>query len=120
MAGNMFSGAQTANSYWIHEKSSVALLNQVKANGISCLVIENIADDINPIEINSVDCTQERLVTCKLNVLKAPTIPPKFPCISYNQGATKKSKREVKSVMEGQQYKQKGEKGKKEYEIDMY
>ena len=60
--------------------------------------------------------TQEKWAICKLNVLKAPTIPPKFPCISNNQGATKKTKREVESVMEGQHYKQEGEKCKKEHE----
>ena len=117
MVGNMFSGAQKDKSYWIHEKSSVALLNQLNAAGISCLAIENITGDIIPKEINSADCTQERWVTCKLNVLKATTIPPKFPCISNNQGATKKNKREVESAMEDQHYKQKGETCKKENEI---
>ena len=117
MVGNTFSGAQKeANSYWIHEESSVALLNQVNADGISCRAIENVADDITPTEINPTDCTQEKWVTCKVNVHKAPTIPPKFPCISNNQGATKKSKREVESLMEGQHYKEEGEKCKKEYE----
>ena len=53
--GNVISKAK---SYWIHGKTS-------------CQVIEITANNSTPIENNSTDCTVERSVICKLNILKA-------------------------------------------------
>ena len=106
-------------SYWIDERTSVidqlnlvAVSNQVNADGITCLAIENKADDSAHMEINSSDCTQERSVLCQLGVPKAlentaPTVPSTFPCISSNQEVTNKSKREVESVLQGSHVKSK-------------
>ena len=112
-----------AKSYWIHERTSVidklnsaGVLNQVNANGKVCLAIEYTADNSTHMEINSSDCSEERLVMCHLNVTKAlattaPTIPPTFPCIGSNQGVTNKSKREVESVIQRRHDKPKDVKG---------
>ena len=99
-------------SYWIHKKAS-------------CHAIETTANNSTPIEINSTDCTAERSVICKLDLLKAqenaaPTIPPKFPCILSNQGVTNKRKREVESIVQGGHDKPKDGKCKKEYEIVLH
>lgn len=118
-------------SYWIHERSSVidrfdsvAVANQVNVDGITCLTIENKAEDSTHMEIDSSDCTQERSVMCQLNIPKAlentaPTIPPTFPCISSNQRVTNKSKREVESLIQGWHEKSKDGKGKERYVFDM-
>ena len=129
IVGNTFSKAK---SYWIHERSSVidkfdsvAVSNQVKVDGITCLAIEYKADDSTQMEINSSDCTQERSVMCQLNIPKAlenttPTIPPSFPCIGSNLGVTNKSKREVESVIQRRNEKPKDGKGKERYVFDMH
>ena len=90
----------------IDKLNSVALSNQVNLDGITCLAIENTADDSTQMKINSSDCSQERSVMCQLSVTKAlentaPTIPPTFPCIGSNQRVTNKNKREVESVIQG-------------------
>ena len=98
-----------AKSYWIHGESS-------------CRAIETTANGSTPFEINSTDCTVERSVICKLDILKAqanaaPKLPPKFPCIISNQGVTNKRKREVESVKEDRHDEPKDEKCKGEYEL---
>ena len=129
IVGKKFSKAK---SYWIHERASVidelnsvAVSNQANADGITCLAIENSADDSTHMEIHSSDCTQERSAMCQLSVSKAPentapTVPPAFPCISNNQEVTNKSKREVESVIQRRNEKPKDGKGKERYVFGMH
>ena len=116
------------SGYWIHGKTSLiddidlgAVLNQVKTNEITCLMMGNTNTASSPIEIKSKDCTLKRSVMCMLDVpevpiLSKPTIPPKFPCISSNQEVTKKRKRDVESVIEARNNKPIDGKGKEDFE----
>ena len=77
-----------------------AVSNQVQADDTFCLTIKNTADNSDPIVVKSENCSLKRHVMCKLEPHIAPenagpALPPKFPCISSDQDATLKNKREV-------------------------
>ena len=76
--------------------------NQLKGDDTFCLTVENTANESNPILIKSKECTQKMKVMCQLGIPKAieTSLPPKFPCISSNQAASRKTKREVESMMQ--------------------
>ena len=98
--------------YWIQGKPSRikslnlgTVANQIQGDDSFCLTIENSANKSNPMVIKSKDCTMKKKVMCKLEIPKAieTSLPPKFPCISVNQGVTRKNKRDVESVSERRQ-----------------
>ena len=88
--------------------------NQLQGDDSFCLTMKNIVNDSNPMVIKEEDCTQKKKVICKLEIPKAieSALPPKFPCISTNQAATQKNKREVESLMQHRQNKAMDAKGK--------
>ena len=81
--------------------------NQLQGDDSFCLTIENTANTSNPMVIKSEYCTMKKKVLCKLEIPKAieNSLPPKFPCISQNQAATRKRKREAESLMQHRQNK---------------
>ena len=107
--------------YWIQEKPSKiknlnlgTVENQLQGDDSFCVTIENTANESNPMVIKSEDCTRKKKVMCKLEIPKAieNSLPPKFPCISTNQAATRKRKREAESLMQHRQNKAMDLKGK--------
>ena len=107
--------------YWIQEKPSKiknlnlgTVENQLQGDDSFCVTIENTANESNPMVIKSEDCTRKKNVMCKLEIAKAieNSLPPKFPCISTNQAATSKRKREAESLMQHRQNKAMDVKGK--------
>ena len=88
--------------------------NQLQGDDSFCLTIGNTGNESNPISIKSRDCTQKTKVICKLEIPKAieTSLPPKFPCISSNQAVTRKTKREVESLIEQRQNQPMDAKGK--------
>ena len=88
--------------------------NRLQEDDSFCPTIENTANESNPILIKSRECTQKTNVICKLEIPKAieNSLPPKFPCISDNKDVTRKSKREVESVIKQRQNEPMNAKGK--------
>ena len=71
-----------------------AVSNQLQADDTFCLTIKNTADNSDPIVVKSENCSLKRHAICKLEP-HIPALPPKFPCMSSDQDATRKNKREV-------------------------
>ena len=106
---SFFSIVSKVFPYWIQGKPSRikslnlgTVANQIQGDDSFCLTIENSANKSNPMVIKSEDCMLKKKVMCKLEIPNAieNSLPPKFPCISTNQGATRKRKRSLQAAVE--------------------